>query len=356
MRYRYSSRAYWGSYHGSQRAALTATFAGFDKDILDEFYTLTPRQLSSLFANYERKYGRSAALYARKTYPGWKSGSTRPSAKTVERLLESLPEVLGFEAKCELLRKLRVRQRKPESHSLKVSTADWQEVVVPLVKRLILKAHSASLPTSVEQRLSWLSNNDAKAAQALLARSEVYEGALAVSLLKHEFSAIESALSVLTRSKVKHTITLPYGNINLTIKRSKHMSQKNDQKSLSRRDEASSLFKPRTEDIFDDVFSSLDEQQASQVKAKAAEESMRIIAEKKRAEIKMTNARHDIRDFIENADDMERRKKDYQMRGRFESASGSTEIQVSRNWSQTLVTAGVIIAILIIVALYVLKG
>ena len=232
MRYRYSSRAYWGRYHGSQRDALTATFAGFDKDILDEFYKLPPHQLSSLFGNYEHKYGRSAASYARKTYPGWKSGSTRPSAKTVGRLLESLPEVLGFEAKCELLRKLRVRHRNPEFHTLKVSTADWQEAVVPLVKRLILKAHSASLPTPVEQRLSWLSNNDSQAAQALLARSEVYEGALAVSLLKHEFSAIESALSVLTRSKVKHTITLPYGNIHLSIKRAKSMSQNNDEKSL----------------------------------------------------------------------------------------------------------------------------
>jgi hypothetical protein len=355
MRYGYTSRSYRGSYYSSQREQLTATFAGFDQDILDEFYKLTPRQLSSLFGNYERKYGRSAASYARKTYPGWKSGGTRPSAKTVGRLLESLPEVLGFEAKCELLRKLRVRHRKPESHILKVSTADWQESVVPLVKRLILKAHSASLPASVEQRLTWLSNNDAKAAQALLARSEVYEGALSVSLLKHEFSAIESALSVLTRSRVKHTITLPYGNIHLNIKRAKHMPKDDDQ-SLTRRDESSPLFKPRAEDLFDDVFSSLDEQQAGKVKAKAAEESMRIIAEKKRAEIKTANARHDIRDFIENADGMEKRKKDYQMKGRFESASGSTEIQVGRNWSQTLLTIGVVVAILIIVALYALKG
>lgn len=354
MGYRYSSRAYWGEYNGSQRAALTATFAGFDKDILEEFYRLTSSQLSSLFAIYERKYGRSAAAYARRTYAGWKFGSTRPSAKTVGRLLESLPEVLGFEAKCELVRKLRFRYRNPESHNLKVSTADWQGAVVPLVKRLILKAQSANLPAYVEQRLSWLSNNDSQAAQALLARSEVYEGALSVCLLKHEFAAIESALSVLTRSKVKHTIRLPYGSIHLTIKRAKNMSDNNDEKHLTRRDE-SSLFKPRTEDFFDDVFSSLDEKQTNQVKVKAAEEAMRIVAEKKRAEIKTTNARHDIRDFIENADEMERRKKDYEMRGRFESASGSTEIQVSRNWSQTLVVAGVIVAILVIIALYILK-
>jgi hypothetical protein len=354
MGYRHTSSAYWGRHHGSQRAALTVTFAGFDRDVLDEFYRLSPRQLAELFGSYERRYGRPAAVYARKTYEGWKSGATRPSAKTVGRLLESLPEVLDFEARCELLRKLRIRHRRPESHSLKVSTADWQESVVPLVRRLILKAQSAGLPAAVEARLTWLSNNDSKAAQALLARSEVYEGALAVSLLRHEFSAIESALSALTRSRVKHTITLPYGSIHLTIKRAKHMSQNDDGRGLARREE-SSLFKPRAEDIFDDVFSTLDEQQAGEVKLKAAEESMRIIAEKKRAEVKTANARHDLRDFIENADGMERRRKNYQMHGRFESASGSTEIQVGRNWSQTLVAAGVAVAALVVIVLYALK-
>jgi hypothetical protein len=354
MGYRHTSGAYWGRRHGSQRAALTATFAGFDRDVLDEFYRLSPRQLAALFGNYERRYGRPAAAYARKTYEGWKSGVTRPSAKTVGRLLESLPEVLDFEDKCELLRKLRIRHRRPESHALKVSTADWQESVVPLVKRIIFKAQSAGLPATVEQRLTWLSNNDSRAAQALLARSEVYEGALAVSLLRHEFSAIESALSALTRSRVKHTITLPYGSIHLTIKRAKHMTEHDDGQSLARREE-SSLFKPRAEDIFDDVFSALDERQAGEVKLKAAEESMRIIAEKRRAEVKTANARHDLRDFIESADEMERRRKDYQMRGRFESASGSTEIQVGRNWSRTLGVAGVAVAALIAVVLYVLK-
>lgn len=346
---------HWTGTYGSQRAALSASFAGFDKDILDEFYRLNSRQLSSLFRAYERKYGSSAASYARRTYPDWKFGLTRPSAKTVGRLLESLPEVLGFEAKCELVRKLRLRHRIPESHTLKVSTADWQEAVIPLVKRLVLKAQTAGLPAHIEQRLSWLANNDSQAAQVLLARSEVYEGALAVCLLKHEFSAIESALSTLTRSKVTHTIKLPHGNIHLTIKRAKNMSKNNDEQGLARQND-SSLFKPRAEDIFDDVFASLDEKQASKVREKAAEESMRILAEKKRAEIKTTAARQDIHDFIDNADEMEKRKKDYQMRGRFESASGSTEIQVSRNWSQTLTVAVVILVALIVIVAYLLKA
>lgn len=353
MRHSYYSNARWSRYHTSQRAALSATFAGFDDDILREFYQLTSSQLSALFKNYERKYGSSAAAYAKKTYPDWKFGNTRPSAKTIGRLLESLPEVLGFDAKCELLRKLRARHRRPESLTLKVTSADWREAILPAVKRIILKAKTDSLPASVEQKLTWLSNNDARAAQALLARSEVYEGAVAVSLLRHEFAAIEAVLFTLGRSKVSHTIKLPHGNIRLTIKKAKNMPT-NEEKGLTRKGE-SSLFKPSPEDIFDDVFSELDERQAGQVKMKAAEEAMKIVAEKKRANIKTENARQDIHDFIDNADGMERRKKDYQMRGQFESASGTTEIQVGRNWTQTIIGGGVAIAAIILILLYALK-
>ena len=115
------------------------------------------------------------------------------------------------------------------------------------------------------------------------------------------------------------------------------------------------LFKPTADDIFDDVFSDLDENQARQVKAKAAQEAMRLVAEKKRGEIKYENASKDLANFVMNADLMDQRKKDYQMSGEFESASGLTKIQVGRNWSQTIVGAVVIALVLIAIAIYLLK-
>jgi len=104
------------------------------------------------------------------------------------------------------------------------------------------------------------------------------------------------------------------------------------------------------------VFSDLDHDQARQIKAKAAEESMRLVAEKKRGEIKHGNASRDIANFMHNADLMDQRKKDYQMSGQFESASGMTNTQVRRNWSSTIV-AGAIIGILLIgIILYVFRN
>ena len=133
------------------------------------------------------------------------------------------------------------------------------------------------------------------------------------------------------------------------------MAKDNNSTDLARQNNTG-LFKPSAEDIFDDVFSDLDRDQARQVKGKAAEESMRLVAEKKRGEIKYGNASRDIANFVHNADLMEERKKDYQMSGEFESASGMTNIQVGRNWSTTIIAGAIIGILLIMIMLYVFRN
>jgi preprotein translocase subunit SecF len=167
---------------------------------------------------------------------------------------------------------------------------------------------------------------------------------------------IESTLTNLDgKGKVTHTIRLPYGQIQLKISGRRRMDKESDNGAELVRQNDKSLFKPSAEDIFEDVFSDLDEEQAAQVKAKAAEEAMRLIAEKKRGEIKYANASRDIANFVNNADLMEQRKKDYQMSAEFEGASGVTKIQVGRNWSKTLVVGSVIAILLALIILYFLR-
>lgn len=352
MRLRYLTRRYG---YPSKRAQLSALVGGFDLDVLEKFYALTPGQLERLLDIYSAVYGSGAAEYARKTFPDWRSGETRPSAQTISRLLDNLPHVLNFDGKCDLLRKLRERHRKPESLSIKVKADDWRDAVVPLVKRVIGRAYNANLPEVVEQRLAWLSSGDMQAARAILSHAQAIEGAVAVSLLQDEMLNIETALANLPgRKKVTHTICLPYGNIHLAISGRPTMSKNNNGTDLIKQNQGG-LFRPSAEDIFDDVLSNLDEEQARQVKAKAAQEAMRIIAEKKRGEVKFENASKDIANFVHNADLMEERKKDYQMSGQFESASGVTKIQVGRNWSTTVVAGAAVAILLLVIVLYVFK-
>lgn len=346
----------WDVYHLSKRAQLSAVMGGFDRDVLEQFYSLTPDQLDRLFNIYSEIYGQGPAEYACKTFSNWRSGVTRPSAQTINRLLDNLPHVLNFDGKCDLLGKLRERHRKPESHSIKVTADDWRDEVVPLVRTIIAKAYNANLPEAVERRLTWLASGDMQAARALLSHSQALEGAVAVRLLQDEMLNIDAALATLPgRKKVTHTISLPYGNIHLSISRKRTMSKNDDGTDLVKPNQ-SGLFKPTAEDIFDDVFSNLDEDQAQQVKSRAAEEAMRIIAEKKRGEVKYENASRDLANFVHNADLMEERKKDYQMTGQFESASGVTKIQVGRNWSTTLIAGAAVAILLIMILLYVFKN
>jgi hypothetical protein len=346
--------SYWESQPQSLKARLSAALSGFDKDILERFYALTPDQLTHLLDIYSDSYGDGPAAYARKTYTGWKHGAVRPSFQTINRLLDSLPLVLDFEGKCELLRKLRERHRKPEHHSLKVKADDWQQHVVPLVRAVIQKSYRANLPEAVERRLTWLSNGDMQTARAILAHAQALEGAVAVNLLQDEMRNIENALANMDgKGKVTHTIRLPYGHIQLKISGRRRMDKESDNGAELVRQSDNSLFKPTAEDIFDDVFSNLDEEQAAQLKAKAAEEAMRLVAEKKRGEVKYANASRDIANFVNNADLMEQRKKDYQMSAEFEGASGVTKIQVGRNWTRTVVTGSVIGILLVLIILYV---
>jgi hypothetical protein len=354
-RHHYSG--YWGYHQESLKQRLSAMMGGFDKDILERFYSLTSDQLARLFNIYQSEYGDGPGAYARKTYVEWKTGAVRPSAQTINRLLDSLPQVLNFDGKCELLRKLRERHRKPEHHSLKVKADDWKEHVIPLTKSIIQKAYLANLPEVVERRLTWLSSGDMQIARAILSHAQALEGAVAVMLLQEEMRNVETVIKNLpTRGKVSHTIRLPYGHIHLSISGRRRMDKESNNGSELARQNETGLFKPNAEDIFDDVFNDLDREQAAQVKAKAAEEAMRLVAEKKRNEIKFANAARDIENFVNNADLMEQRKKDYQMSAEFESASGVTKIRVGRNWSKTLLAGGAIGVLLLLIVLYLLMS
>ncbi|HJY30418.1 MAG TPA: hypothetical protein VJ306_20465, partial [Pyrinomonadaceae bacterium] len=252
------------------KARLSFALGGFDKDILEKFYLLTPDQLVRLFNIYSDSYGDGPAAYARKTYADWKHGAVRPSAQTINRLLDNLPLVLNFDGKCELLRKLRERHRKPEYHSLKVKADDWKEHVVPLVRAVIQKTYRANLPENIERRLTWLSNGDMQTARAILAHAQALEGAVAVNLLQDEMQNIETALTNLDgKGKVTHTIRLPYGHIQLKISGRRRMDKESDNGEELVRKNDNSLFKPTAEDIFEDVFTDLDQEQAAQIKAKA---------------------------------------------------------------------------------------
>ena len=205
----------------NKRLRAAAPRPRLNADLVRVVMSLEQRKLDDLFKLYNERFGREAARYARRTSNKWKSGEVRPSKQTFNRFLIRLPEVMSFDLKCELLRKLREEFCAGSHYDLTVSTSDWRDALVPLVTEIIEKSHKAELPKQVEEKLVWLATNDMQIARAILAESQAQESRNSIACLEQEFANIERFLAGSgRRSRITHTLKLPFGTIKLKIKRS----------------------------------------------------------------------------------------------------------------------------------------
>ena len=181
---------------------------------------LDEKSLNELFELYKNQFGRGAARYARKTLQKWKDGKVRPNEQTYRRFLIHLPKVMSYDLKCEVLRHLMEEYCSKGHYELTVYTDDWEKALTPLVRQIIDKSYTAELPLEVERKLRWLADGEMQIAQDILRKSQIEEGKIAVSMLREEFANIENLLeNTQWQSRVTHKLELPYGTINLNIKR-----------------------------------------------------------------------------------------------------------------------------------------
>lgn len=115
-----------------------------------------------------------------------------------------------------------------------------------------------------------------------------------------------------------------------------------------------SLFGLSADDVLDNALQNLDERQAADVTKKAAEEVVRIAVEKRRAEHRADAARDEMRALIDNADLLDRRGGDYQIESSFETATGTTRVQIRRSRTTALVAAAALLLAALLVAVAVL--
>ena len=119
-----------------------------------------------------------------------------------------------------------------------------------------------------------------------------------------------------------------------------------------------SLFPLSADDIVDNALENLDERQARRVTEKAADEIVRLAVEKRKAEYKTAAAQDEMRNLIHNADLLDKSVGDYKINSTFETASGTTnvEIQKSKFNSVFLILAVVVVIILAFLIFLVTKN
>ena len=189
-------------------------------DLVRVLLDLDQDSLGQLLELYERQFGKGPARYARQTYQKWKSGHVKPNKQTFNRFLINLPKVMSFDLKCEVLRRFREVYCARDQYRLTVYTDDWRQKLMPLVDRLLAPTEPKELPQALQKRLRWLAEDDAQLANTLLHHSQRQQSLNAVTMLDAELENIERLLETTGgRSKVTHTVMLPYGNVILKIKR-----------------------------------------------------------------------------------------------------------------------------------------
>ena len=116
-----------------------------------------------------------------------------------------------------------------------------------------------------------------------------------------------------------------------------------------------SLFPVSAEDIVDNALQNLDEKQAKEVTKKAADELVRIAVEKRKAEYRSDRAQDEMRNLINNANLLDERVSDYKINSTFETATGTTSVEIKKSRSNTiiLISAIAIFVLLLLVLLLV---
>ena len=118
-----------------------------------------------------------------------------------------------------------------------------------------------------------------------------------------------------------------------------------------------SLFPLSAEDIVDNALQNLDEDQARAVTRKAADEIVKLAVDKRKAEYRNAAAQKEINNLIHNADLLEKSVADYKINSSFETASGTTNVEITKsrftpiNLLVTVVGLGILV-LLIFVAFF----
>ena len=110
-----------------------------------------------------------------------------------------------------------------------------------------------------------------------------------------------------------------------------------------------SLFPVSADDIVDNALQSLDESQAREVTKKAADELVKIAVEKRKAEYRTDAAQQEMRNLIDNANLLDQKVGDYQINSTFETATGTTSVQIKKSRSSYLIlVAGISLFVLLV--------
>src|SRR3954453_5115015 len=128
------------------------------------------------------------------------------------------------------------------------------------------------------------------------------------------------------------------------------MAEQNDEELVPRKQ---SLFPLTPDDIVDNALQNLTERQAADVTRKAADEVVKLAIDKRKAEYRSATAQEEMRNLINNADLLDQRGGDYKINSSFETATGTTNVEIHKSSTRPLLMAVAVIGLIaVLLAIY----
>ena len=183
------------------------------------FFNLPEADLDELLDEYGERYGKSAKSYAQKTFPKWKSGETKLSGQTIERLIELTPPYLSQEERYRILRLL-LKHHKPKSNrsvhiNLKEPEAGLSQLLAVMEEMKHIDLLSF-LPDQVMEAATWLYSDDVTAARAMLAEATRKECSLIRASAIKEIELLERTIKSGQIKTASYSVELPNGMLSVT--------------------------------------------------------------------------------------------------------------------------------------------
>lgn len=195
----------------------------FGKTVLkikDAFLNLDEDSLNELFSLYGGAHGKSAEQYARKTFGKWKSGETKLSGMTMERLIELVPLHLSPEQRIEILDELveHHKPRKSRKHieiNIKEPHLGFYQISEAL-KSMEQNDLLASLPENVMKAAKWLYADDITALRSVLADKDRIENEIIKSNAQREIQILKNAIHSGQVRAANYSVELPSGILDIS--------------------------------------------------------------------------------------------------------------------------------------------
>ncbi len=342
---------------------LRDQFGAVIQDIEHTFLNLPECELESLFLNYGASYGKSAESYARKTYDAWKTGKTKLNGITAERLLDILPYHLTFNERYDLLKKLRTKYVKKTSEHISVSPENWKVEVHNSINNIIAISREYSFPEVLYKRATWLANGDVAAAQRLLHAADVDEARLRAAYLDAEFKRIDMFVSHMKDTQsVSHRIIIPQGEIYVTINipkqsiwkktfgKSRGKTMTEDKNEIIRKEnlEKPIVIPASNNSLLNIVAGELSQEERTALRTKVINVKLELDISQHKADQRFLDSTRDMTNTVRAVNSLEQASRsDYEVRSRFETASGCTDIHVKKNNNTVIIVVAIVIGFII---------